>query len=299
MKQIILKGRENASLYLNVYEITNPVAIVQVMHGMEEHQGRYKELAEKLNLAGMSVVTSDMRGHGENCPKEDLGFFGYKNGAQNLIDDQKQITEYIQKTYPGIPVYIFAHSMGTITCRNVLQTNDDKYQKVILSGLPFHQKAAYFGVPLANLICLIKGAKTHGHFLKKMTTGGFNKKVTSPKTKLDWLSYNPSNVQTYLLDPLCGFSFTNAGYRDLIKLTANMDKKRKYQVKNKNLKIAAFVGEDDPCTGFKKGTDKSVDFLRKLGYDVEIHRFAHMRHEILNEDNKEDVFSDIIDFYLK
>lgn len=297
MKEITILSYDQHPLFLAIYEVSSPVGVVQVMHGMEEHKGRYDELAKELNKANLIVITSDMRGHGKNCPKEELGYFGH-NGKDNLINDQKAITDYIQKTYPNLPIYIYAHSMGTIVCRNLLQTYDDKYQKVILSGAPYHQKAAHFGVPLASLICKIKGEKTKGRFLKKMTTGGFNKKINSPKTKLDWLSYNQDNVQSYFDDPLCGFSFTNGGYRDLIKLLSNMDKKGKYQRKNPSLKISFFIGVDDPVTGGENNYKKSCKFFSSLGYNVSLQEFQNMRHELTNEKDKDQVFKKAIEFYL-
>ena len=53
--------------------------------------------------------------------------------------------------------------------------------------------------------------------LDNIATGGFNKVITDPRTPLDWLSYETSNVDAYIADPLCGFSFTNQGYLDLFK----------------------------------------------------------------------------------
>lgn len=299
MKNIILPSELNTSLHLTCFECDNPKAVIQVMHGMEEHQKRYYPFAEALNKAGYIVITGDMRGHGHALKKEELGFFADKNGSEILIQDQKNITKFIETNYPNLPIYIYAHSMGTITCRNLLQTYDDHYKKVILSGLPYYQSASKFGVILANIICKFKGTRTKGKFLKKMTTGGFNSKVRGEtKTPIDWLSHSEENVKNYLADEYCGFGFTNSGYRDLITLLSHMGDKKRYQVKNKDLRINAFVGDGDPCTGYESGVKASTDFLKNLGYkNVDITKFEHMRHEILNEDNSDLVIKKAIEFY--
>ena len=103
--------------------------VIQLVHGMEEHQERYETFAEFLNKNGFTVVSSDLRGHGASAPC--LGFFSEKNGDKALIADQVKIRRVIAKKYPDIPVYLFAHSMGTIISRVLLQKHTHDYKKVI------------------------------------------------------------------------------------------------------------------------------------------------------------------------
>ena len=68
-----------------------------------------------------------------------------------------------------------------------------------------------------------------------------------------------------------------------------------YECKNKNLPILFVVGEDDPCTGGTKGLEDSKNTLVKAGYsNIKIKQFSHMRHEILNEIEKDEVKNTII-----
>ena len=65
-------GRDDFSLAaadgsdIAVYRWTRgpPKAIVQIAHGMGEHAGRYRRLAEALTDAGYVVYANDHRGHG-------------------------------------------------------------------------------------------------------------------------------------------------------------------------------------------------------------------------------------------
>ena len=80
-----------------------------------------------------------MRGHGAAAEK--LGWFKEKDGYIALVDDQKTIRNYISERYGDLPVYLMAHSMGTIVSRVLLQTDSGVYKKVALSGAPNYQAA--------------------------------------------------------------------------------------------------------------------------------------------------------------
>jgi alpha-beta hydrolase superfamily lysophospholipase len=68
---------------------------------------------------------------------------------------------------------------------------------------------------------------------------------------------------------------------------------------NKNLPIRFFSGEDDPCTGGSKGIADSIARLSRAGYiDITSKVYPHMRHEILQEKEKETVYKDMADWVL-
>ena len=129
MEKQFLKAAEGYSLSLAVFPVNNAKAVIQIVHGMQEHKERYYPFAEYLNKNGYAVVVSDMRGHGEDAPL--LGHIADKKGEKILIDDQNKIYEYIKENFKGLPVYLFGHSMGSIISRVVLQEYSKNYQKVI------------------------------------------------------------------------------------------------------------------------------------------------------------------------
>lgn len=73
MEKIFIKARDNYELELHEFKVENSKAVIQIIHGMEEHQERYEDFIKELNENGFSVVSSDMRGHGKSA--KDLGFF--------------------------------------------------------------------------------------------------------------------------------------------------------------------------------------------------------------------------------
>lgn len=295
MKKINIKSKDGYNLDIHIFEVENAKAIIQIIHGMEEHQERYENFIKILNDNGFSVVSSDLRGHGINC--QDLGFFKNNNGYKELILDQKVITQYIKENYKNLPIYIFAHSFGTIITRVLLQNNSKDYQKIILSGYPNYQVAAYFGIIVSNIIKMIHGPKYKSKFLSSFSVDAFNKKIKNPKTKYDWICQKEEIIQSYIEDPYCGFGFTCSAFNDLYHLDILMHKPKLYNNVNKNIKLLLLRGLEDPCTGFNKGAKDSLNILKKAGFqNIESIEYSKMRHEILAEKDNNLVYQNILDF---
>ena len=296
MKEILLKSVDGYELCVHVFEVENSKAVIEIAHGMEEHQERYEGFVEYLNKAGFTVVTADMRGHGKNAKL--LGYFESKNAADLLVEDQLVIAKYIKDNYLDQKIYLFAHSMGTIIARNTLLKNSKTFDKVCLCGYPNYQAAAGIGRMLAKLIMAIKGEKYKSPLLESMAVGAFNKAIKNPKTPVDWISVNEDNVKAYIEDPLSGVAFSTSAYVALFTLVINMHKPQNYVDVNSTCPLLCISGKDDPCTGGEKGTEDSINVLKQAGFEnIKKISYDNMRHEILNEADRELVYKDVVDFY--
>lgn len=294
MEKIHLSASDGYSLNIHIFEVTNPLGFVQVIHGMEEHQERYEPFVKKLNEIGFTVITSNMRGHGEDAPV--LGYFAPKKGYKLLIEDQKIITKYIKERFNVEKIILFAHSMGTIISRNLLMTESNDYSKVILSGYPNPNPGARIGLIPTSIVKRIHGPAYFSKTLEDIAIGSFNNAVSDPKTDLDWLSFNEENVQKYIDDPYCGHGFKVSALKDLFTLVKLMSSASNYGDVNKSLPLLMLRGDSDPCTGYDNGSKKSISILKKAGFtNIKEVKYEHMRHEILNED-LDKVFSDIKSF---
>lgn len=297
MQEVILDATDGYKLCLHVFVVQNAKAVIQLVHGMEEHQERYEPFIEFLNSNGFSVVSSDMRGHGKNAPT--LGFFANKGGHKLLVADQMLITNYIKSQFASLPIYIFAHSMGTIITRVLLQNNSQNYSKVVLSGYPCWQLATSFGIFVCNVAKTFRGAKGKSKLIDKLSVGAFNKKIKNPQTNVDWISANEQNIQNYLADPLCGVGFTCSAFGDLFKLVRLMHKPKLYKNVNSSLQLLLLRGQDDPCVGGEKGATDSKRVLAKAGFkDILANSYPNMRHEILNEVENQIVYQDVLEFFV-
>jgi len=259
MRKEFVNSRDGYKLDVHIFEVEKAKAVVQVIHGMEEHQERYEKFIKVLNDNGFAVVSSDMRGHGKSA--EYLGFFKEKDGYVELIEDQKSVTNLIKKYFPNLPIYILAHSMGTIITRVLLQENSKKYDKVVLSGYPNYQRGAYTGIVFTNIIKAIHGPKYKSKFISFLSVDTFNHSIKKPKTKCDWICYNEETIQEYINDPYCGIGFSCSAFNDLFHLVINMHKSKLYNNVNTDMKMLLARGLDDPCVGGNKGAEDSYKVL--------------------------------------
>ena len=293
-----LTSRDGYELSLRFYEADALKAVVKFIHGMEEYQDRYESFAEYLREAGYTVVTADLRGHGKNAPV--LSHIADQEGHLRLLEDEEVILDEIHGRWPGMPVILFGHSMGTIIARAFLQKHSEEFHKVVLSGYPNPNGAAGAGIVLTEMIAAVKGGKGYSKMVDGMVLGPFAKAVPNAVTPQDWLSVNRENVQRYIADPLCGVRFTLGSYNALFHLIRMMDSPENYEEVRKDLPILLISGKEDPCTGGEKGRGDSENRLRRAGFrNLEIVTLDGMRHEILNENGREDVYLRILDFIEK
>lgn len=295
-QEVTLASKDGYQLALRVYDTADPKAVVKVIHGMEEHQERYRPFAEFLQADGFAVVTADMRGHGKTAPM--LSHIAGRDGHKRLLEDEQAILDYIHERWPGAPVDLFAHSMGTIIARAFLQTQSREFHKAALSGYPNPNSAAGAGIVLTDVLSAFKGGKNYSKLVDNMVLGPFSKAVPDAKSPLDWLSFNPENVKRYAEDPLCGAPFTLGSYNALFHLIKMMDTPSQYREVWKALPILLISGKDDPCTGGEKGRADSLNRLREAGFrEIRVETIDGMRHEILNEAENQGVFRTIRDFF--
>ena len=111
------------------WDVADPRGVVQVAHGLAEHSARYDRFARALNEAGYAVRASDHRGHGASIAGTP-GDFG-DPGFDGLIAD---LAAYGESLRGDLPLFLFAHSMGSFAAQSVLLTHSEQYAGVVLSG---------------------------------------------------------------------------------------------------------------------------------------------------------------------
>ncbi|MBQ8600381.1 MAG: alpha/beta fold hydrolase [Clostridia bacterium] len=270
-----------------------PRGIVQFVHGMAEHRGRYFGVMTALAEAGFAAVIHDHRGHGD-CPL--TGHFG-EGGKEGMIADTRQVSLLAKGKFPSIPFWLFGHSMGSLVARCYLKRYDTELDGLFLCGTPY---APPMAIKAAQILIALKipfqGDSHRSHMINGLVTGAFNKAIRDPASPNQWISYNEENVAAYDADPLCGFCFTLSGFKGLMGLMAEAYSARNWNVRNPQLPIRFLSGEDDPCHGGVKNFDWAALQLYRSGYDgVERKLFPAMRHEILLEQDHQKVYTYIIE----
>ena len=260
---------------------------VQIVHGMCEHQLRYKPLAAYLNEHGYAVVTSDLRGHGENITVEnELGYFG-DNAVAAVTGDIHEISNYLKERYPDVPYFLLAHSMGTLICTTYFRKYDNFVDGLFLSGMPGSNPAAGIAKKLIKFIETFKGEYHRSKLINSLVNGPFAKPFLSEGSIFAWISKDTENVKRYEEDPLCGFTFTLNGFYTLMEFMEGAYK-GSWNKGNIHVPVRLMSGKDDPCMGDEKNFMKSVQMFKDAGYtDVDYILYEGQRHEIFNDTERE------------
>lgn len=295
MNKKIKSKRDGLELELAIMEpSSNPIGIVQLVHGMSEHKERYYDFMNYLAQNGYICAIHDHRGHGASLKDPShLGYF-YTEDSSVIVDDTHQVTEYLKERYPSLSISIFSHSMGTLVSRNYLKKYDHELEKIVLCGPPTENKLAGFAVFLAKISSIFYGKYKPNKFLNALSVGQYSKGYES---QLGWICSNPDTVEAYDADPLCGFIFTTNAFINLFKLLESAYKGRDWRPKNIALPILLIAGEEDPVIQGKEKFKGLERFLKSLGYkNIKSKLYKGMRHEILNERDKETIYQDVLEF---
>lgn len=99
-----------------------PKGVVQLVHGMAEHMGRYHNFAKFLNKNGYYVYGTDHRGCGLNVDMEHLGW-DEGDMWENDLSDQLRLTEYIRIQHGDLPIVVLGHSYGSFLTQAYMPYN--------------------------------------------------------------------------------------------------------------------------------------------------------------------------------
>ena len=108
--------------------------VVQIIHGASEYMKRYEDFALFLNDQGFHVIGNDHLGHGKTSDDLEKTHFDDSIGFHKVYEGVKTIRDYIQETFPGLPVIMFAHSMGSLIGRYTIIHDYKRYHQAIFSG---------------------------------------------------------------------------------------------------------------------------------------------------------------------
>lgn len=105
------KSRDGLDIFAQAWEpdIVQPKAVVCHVHGLGEHSARYAHVAEAFSKEGFVLFTSDLRGHGRSA-----GPRGHVSAIEDFMQDIDVLFEQARSRYPGLPLFLYGHSLGGI-----------------------------------------------------------------------------------------------------------------------------------------------------------------------------------------
>ncbi len=276
--------------------------VVQIIHGMCEYAARYAPFAEFLAGHGFLVCAEDHLGHGQSVKdKTMLGYFNKERSTDTVIEDIRALHLNVKNMSGDAPYFVMGHSMGSFFCRKYISVYGNDLSGAVIMGTGFKGGltlgSALFLVRLNALFC---GWKNRSRMIKKLAFGSYNKKFKPKRTENDWLSADTGNVDDYIADGHCNFSFTNNGYAILFGIIRQACSHKVISAVPKNLPVYFVAGKDDPVGDYGKGVLKAKQKFEKAGVkEVSITLYSGARHEILNDTCKQQVMDDLLDFFEK
>jgi acylglycerol lipase len=106
-----------------------PRGVVVIVHGIRDHGQRYAALAVRLATAGFVVYASDLRGHGLSGGAPQL----FRSIPELVADADLTVAE-AKKSNPGLPVFLYGHSLGGLIVATYTRTHGERIQGAVLSG---------------------------------------------------------------------------------------------------------------------------------------------------------------------
>lgn len=105
----------------------NVKGVLVLLHGLNEHSGRYSHFATQLNSEGYGVYAIDWIGHGGSD-----GLHGYVASLDYVVTDTKAFLCWVADRNPGVPCFLFGHSTGGAVA---LKTAFHASMKTLVKGI--------------------------------------------------------------------------------------------------------------------------------------------------------------------
>jgi len=272
----------------------SPKAVLLIIHGMNEHKERYYDFMKFLAEHSIASIICDNRGHGKSINSPE--YLGYVGDGGLMVLNSLFLLKFSQNFFKRIPHFILGHSMGSLIARCVIQTCGQKVDGLFLVGTPCYTRLS----PLADIVEkeLEKnlGEKYRSELINEWSENLLNLKFGG--VPHSWICSDVSVVNEFNNDPLCNFVYTLNGYKALIQLMRRANNAEMYNAEEKNpsMMIHLMSGKDDPCMLSEEKFFETVKFMEDVGYRNVTHKlYTGMRHEVLNETDKLQVWNDIID----
>ncbi len=272
----------------------DPVGILQISHGLTDHIDRYNRFARFMAENGFIVCGNDHIGHGKTAKTlTDLGDFGAPDADIRMVDDMHVLHNIMSNRYPGLPYFLIGHSMGSFLSRIYAAEFGHDLSGLIccgttqisgkLSGL-----SDYTDV-VADIIGKDKFSSTGSEVLGKITARYYKEEDEN-----SWLSLSKENREEADADPYFDYPISNASAMNVAKMLLKCSSDECIASIPQTLPVLLISGGKDPIGFFGRGVISFCDKLEENGIDTQIQIYPGLRHEILNEDDYQRIYEDIL-----
>lgn len=286
------------TVYAEIYtpKIRSAKGIIQLAHGMIDYVGRYTEFADYLTGEGYIFAGNHHLGHGKSVGcEDDFGIFAEDGGIDLVIGDMHTMNKYLRETFPTLPLIVMGHSMGSFITRLYIEKHPHSMQGAIIHGTGGPNPLVNMGIAVSSVIKFFRGSRYRSKLIKNLAFGGYNSKFPKSEGENAWLTRDTDAVAGRSEDKYTDFAFTVSGYIDLLKMLRDSNSKEWFKEYPKELPTLIVSGGMDPVGNYGKGPDCVYKRLLIEGCkSVELKIYEGARHELFNETNRDEVFSDLV-----
>ena len=257
----------------DVHEAAQPRAVVQLLHGVGEHAGRYGALIEALVADGFTVYADDHRGHGRTGLRQwggdrrKLGRLG-PGGLGAARDAVWTLTQRIRDEHSGLPLVLIGQSWGSFLAQMLLDRHPEAYDAVVLTGSALRWPGA-------------------------LNAGDLNAPWKHQRgSGMEWLSSDERVGRDFVADPLTTTApiLRLFGPIETLKLAG-----RPRRDLGRDVPVLLMVGRDDTVGGPRSVHRLAAAYRERAGLtDVTTRVYPGARHEVFNEVQQVEVRADLL-----
>ncbi|CAL9132919.1 unnamed protein product [Musa textilis] len=250
-------------------------AILVIIHGLNEHSGRYSHFAKQLMACNFGVYAMDWIGHGGSD-----GLHGYVPSLDYVVEDTGKFLEKIKSEYPGVPCFLFGHSTGGAV---VLKAASYPHIEAIVEGIILTSPA--LGVKPAHPIVGVV-APIVSLVLPKLQFKGANRRGIP-------VSRDPAALLAKYSDPLVytGPIRVRTGH-EILRVSSYLLQ----NMKHVTVPFLVLHGTADRVTDPMASQDL-YNVAASMQKDIKL--YEGFLHDLLFEPERNEVGADIIDWMLR
>ena len=250
----------------------DPVSVVNLIHGMGEHSGRYHRWGELFAGSGRALVAMDLFGHGKTEGKT-----GHVKSYRLLLDQVDLMLERAAENFPDVPRVLYGHSMGGNVAINYAISKDPPVSALIASS------------PWLRLAIPVSGVEKAFSKITSSLAPGL--RVKAKGVTAERLSHDPDHWTDLRNDPLVHRLISARYFYDVVRM-GEYALKHIYRI---NKPFLLMHGNADEITSYKA----SEEFVANTSVRTELKIWEGLRHELHNEFEYREVFGFVVGWLKK
>lgn len=293
MREFRLKSFDGVEIYCRLWDdVNDPKGVIQLLHGMSEHAGRYDRFAKYLNSRGYIVFADDHRAHGLTETDENRGKHP-GNIFKKTLNDELFFREWLQARF-DLPVFILGHSYGSFLAQALAQENID-VKAIALLGSGYMRTLFTLGKIALTPIFLL--ARNWRPSIVNVISDNISFKGDSGKYQ--WVNSVKQEREKVLSDPLAHQDMSVGFDYYMMSETSKLYSKKALAKLDPTTAIGIFSGSCDMVGQNGKGAKKLAKTYEQNGVRVELHLYEGARHEVYYDVCAEKAQRDVADFFDK